>query len=82
MPRLRIEIAKAKCRSFGKCMSVAPEVFALDEARKASLRDPDGAPDETIVRAARSCPYRVITVVDDPTGEPIFPPARKIGPSS
>jgi ferredoxin len=77
MPRLRIEIAQAKCRGFGKCMSVAPEVFAFDVARKASLRDPAGAPEETILKAAKSCPYRVITVVDDETGEPLFPPARK-----
>ena len=80
--RLRIDISRNKCRSFGKCMSVAPEVFAFDEARKANLRDPAGAPEETILKAAKSCPYRVITVVDGETGEPIFPPARKTSPSS
>ena len=44
MPRLRIETAKAKCRSFGKCMNVAPEVFAFDADRKVSVIDPAGAP--------------------------------------
>jgi ferredoxin len=77
MPRLRIEIAKTKCRSFGKCMSVAPEVFAFDDERKVRVLDSAGAPGETVLKAAKSCPYRVISVVDGETGEPVFPPLRK-----
>jgi ferredoxin len=77
MPRLRIETAKAKCRSFGKCMNVAPEVFAFDADRKVSVIDPAGAPGETILKAAASCPYRVISVIDDESGTQLFPPVRK-----
>ena len=77
MPRLRIDISRTKCRSFGKCMNVAPEVFAFDAERKVSLVEGGAAPDETILKAAKSCPYRVIAVVDDETGEPVFPPVRK-----
>ena len=77
MPRLRIETAKAKCRSFGKCMNVAPAVFAFDTDRKVSVTDPAGAPGETILKAAASCPYRVISVIDDESGAQLFPPVRK-----
>ncbi len=31
-----------------------------------------------IIRAAKSCPYRVITVASDERGQ-IFPPVRKAG---
>ena len=77
MARLRIDITKSKCRSFGKCMSVAPEVFAFDAEKKVSLVEGASAPDETIAKAAKSCPYRVIALVDEDTGEQIFPPVRK-----
>jgi len=77
MTRLRIDISRTKCRSFGKCMSVAPEVFAFDAERKVRLVEGGTAPGETILKAAKSCPYRVIAVVDDETGQPVFPPVRK-----
>ena len=77
MARLRIEITKSKCRSFGKCMSVAPEVFASDDEKKVRAIEGGSAPDETIAKAAKSCPYRVIALVDEDTGEQVFPPVRK-----
>ena len=77
MPRLRIDVAKAKCRAFGQCMKVAPAVFAFDADRKVDVADAGAAPAELVVKAARSCPYRVITVFDDDTGAQLFPPPRK-----
>ena len=77
MARLRIEITKSKCRSFGKCMSVAPEVFAFDAEKKVSVVEGGTASEETIAKAAKSCPYRVIALVDEDTGEQVFPPVRK-----
>ena len=77
MARLRIDIAKSKCRAFGKCMSVAPEVFAFDEEKKVRVIEGASAPDEIVAKAAKSCPYRVITLVDQDTGEQVFPPVRK-----
>ncbi len=77
MARFRIEIARGKCRSFGKCMAAAPEIFAFDEERKVRLVDGGTAADETILKAAKSCPYRVIAIVDGDTGAPVFPPGRK-----
>ena len=77
MGRLRIEVAKSKCRSFGKCMSVAPDVFAADDEKKVRVIAGGSAPDETITKAAKSCPYRVIALIDEDTGEQVFPPVRK-----
>ena len=77
MGRLRIAVTKSKCRSFGKCMSVAPDVFAPDAEKKVRVVEGASAPDETITKAAKSCPYRVIALVDQETGEQVFPPLRK-----
>ena len=77
MARLRIDISRAKCRSFGKCMAVAPDVFAFDEEKKVRTIAGGAAPDEIVVKAAKSCPYRVIALVDEETGEQVFPPLRK-----
>jgi ferredoxin len=76
MTSARIDINKKKCQAFGNCFARAPAVFALGIDKKVELVDPSGAPDETILQAAKSCPYRAI-VVSNEQGEQIFPPPRK-----
>jgi ferredoxin len=78
--RLRIELNTDRCRSFAKCTTTAPAVFALDVGRKVVVIDPFGNDDDTIVKAAKSCPYKVITLIDEATGVPVYPPRRKLHP--
>jgi ferredoxin len=52
-------------------------VFQLDADEKSGVVDPGGAPDATILAAARSCPVKAITVVKEETGEQLFPPLKK-----
>lgn len=80
MTRLRIELNTDRCQAFAKCTTTAPAVFRLGANRKVMVVDVAGADNETIVRAARSCPYRVITLIDDASGAPVFPPGRKLRP--
>lgn len=80
MTRLRIELNKDRCQAFAKCTTTAPAVFQLGADRKVTVVDAAGADNETILRAARSCPYRVITLIDDASGAPVFPPGRKLRP--
>jgi len=75
MSSVRIEITKRKCQAYGNRVARAPLVFALGDDRKVELVNPEGASDEMIVQAAKSCPYRVIAVSDS-AGQPIFPPPR------
>lgn len=77
MRQIRIELNTAKCQSYGKCLALAPAVFAWDRARKVRINDANGAPDERIVKAAKNCPYRAIAVIDIASGEQIFPLRRK-----
>jgi ferredoxin len=76
MTSVRVEINTKKCQAFGNCIARAPAVFALGADRKATIVDPAGAADDTILQAAKSCPYRAIAVSNE-QGEQIFPPARK-----
>jgi ferredoxin len=73
---VRIDINKKKCQAFGNCIAREPAMFRLGVDKKAELIDPAGAPDESILQAAKSCPYRAITVSRE-HGEQIFPPPRK-----
>jgi ferredoxin len=76
MGPVRIEIIRQKCQAFGNCIARAPSVFALGDDRKVELLDPQGASEEVVLKAARSCPYRVIAISDS-DGRQIFPPIRK-----
>ena len=75
MERARIELDTAKCQSYGKCLSLAPNAFAWDRSRKVQLNDIGSASEALAVKVAKNCPYRAITVIDE-SGTPIFPLAR------
>jgi len=76
MAEYRIELTTAKCQSYGKCLALAPAVFAWDRGRKVRLADPGGAAAETVLKAAKLCPYRAITILDAASGEQVFPRPR------
>ena len=73
---LKITVNKTRCISSGDCVETAPAVFQLDADEKSDVIDATGAPDATIIAAARSCPVKAITVVND-AGEQLFPPPKK-----
>lgn len=63
--RIRIDVDRELCIGSGDCVDSAPDVFQLDDEGKAVVVDPDGAPVDDIVDAARNCPVTAISV----TGE-------------
>ena len=77
MAKLKTTVDKAKCISSGDCVETAPKVFAFDADGKSEVIDPAGAADRVIISAARSCPVKAITVVDEESGEQLFPPPKK-----
>ncbi|MEW6470808.1 MAG: ferredoxin [Actinomycetota bacterium] len=68
----RIYIDSDSCTVSGNCARGLPEVFAID-GDTAVVLDEDGAPDDQILAAARSCPWAAITVLDRDTGECLCP---------
>jgi ferredoxin len=77
MASLKITVNKTRCISSGDCVETAPAVFQLDADEKSDVIDAAGAPDATIIAAARACPVKAITVVNEATGEQLFPPPKK-----
>ncbi len=75
--RLDVRVAKDKCQGFGACDRVAPDLFALDASQRAEFRGAADSSPETILRAARSCPYKAIVVVDAATHEQLYPVKRR-----
>ena len=76
MAKLSITVNKTRCIGSGDCVETAPAVFQLDADGKSEVIDASGAGDAVIVSAARSCPVKAITVVDE-AGAQLFPPPKK-----
>jgi ferredoxin len=76
MAKLSITVNKVRCIGSGDCVETAPAVFQLDADGKSDVVNASGADDSVIVSAARSCPVKAITVVDE-AGVQLFPPPKK-----
>ena len=63
--RIHVEVDRDLCIGSGDCVATAPAVFELDDEGKAVVIDPDGAPTEEILDAARNCPVTAIFVAGE-----------------
>jgi ferredoxin len=64
-----IEVDEAACAAHGDCVDVAPDVFELgDFAQVVGTAD-----DEILLRAAEACPSTAIRVIDQRTGQQVYP---------
>jgi len=70
---MRIAIDTSKCQAYHRCTVVAPAVFGLNANSKAEVLNPHCSDDATVLKAAKSCPYRAITVTDEGTNEQLWP---------
>ncbi|MGE0442364.1 MAG: ferredoxin [Gemmatimonadales bacterium] len=72
-PALQITVDHHRCVGNGQCVSLAPAVFAHNEAVQSVVHDPSGAPEAVVLKAARFCPTGAIRVADA-AGRLLFPP--------
>ena len=72
-PKLRISVDLDLCVGNAMCETFAPKVFVLNDDRQSEVADAEGDTMENILEAAENCPVSAITVVDDETGETLFP---------
>jgi ferredoxin len=68
----KIYIDRDLCIGAASCIAIAPGVFELDAENKATVKDPKGADDDTIMLAAQSCPTKAIYLYDE-EGNQIYP---------
>jgi ferredoxin len=59
-----------ECSAHGDCVEILPEVFRLDGDVAVVI---GAAPAEKLLEAAESCPAVAISVIDEQTGETVFP---------
>lgn len=81
--RLSVSVDQGKCLGAMSCVSLAPSVFAIDTSqlgmsRRASeplgMRETEGEIDsETLIQAAKSCPYQAISLRDVRSGVDLAP---------
>jgi ferredoxin len=57
------------CAAHGDCAEIAPAVFRIDDVAVVIGTGPDAL----ILEAAEACPSVAITVIDDETGETVYP---------
>lgn len=69
---MKVRVDRDLCVGIGNCVAVAPAVFKLDAANKATIKDASGGSEEKIMSAAESCPVNAIIVEDD-WGNQVYP---------
>ena len=68
-----IRIERPLCTAVQRnCVLIAPGVFEMDAEDKAVVKDPQGAEEAQILRAALACQQRAVIVTED-DGTPIWP---------
>ena len=70
---MKIIVDRAKCAGHNNCVSIAPNVFDVDDQFRAIVLDPKGDSDEDILKAAKMCPKLAIILEDESNGARIFP---------
>lgn len=62
MPRLIID--RNKCKGYGVCVAICPQIFQLDSEQKAKIISEDYAGCD-YERAIASCPVQAISIEED-----------------
>ena len=63
---LTVRIDRDTCMANASCLSVAPEVFRLDDDRICAFADPAQAIDrERLIEACRLCPVDALILLDE-----------------
>lgn len=73
---MKVSIDRDRCTGVANCVAFAPTVFDLDDEDKAVILDPESVDDDTLVKAAESCPELAVIIEDD-NGRRIYPRPKK-----
>ena len=69
---MKIKIDRDLCTGIGNCIVIAPTALKLDQENKVTLLDAKSVDENTLMRAAESCPVNAITIEDD-QGNQLYP---------
>lgn len=68
-----VKVIREKCISAASCVAIAPGTFQLDEEGIAVILSETGDDPETQLLGAQSCPTAAIEIIDNETGEKVWP---------
>jgi len=71
--KYKIKVLRDVCISAASCVAVSPNMFQLDDEKKAVVQENGKDEEANILLAAQSCPTRAIVIVDTETGKQIWP---------
>ena len=63
------QVDEGICAAHGDCVEIAPAVFSLNDVAHVI----GTGPPDVILEAAQACPSVAITVIDEDTGEQVYP---------
>ena len=69
---MKVKIDRDLCIGISNCVAVAPKAFRLDKENKAIILDLSSVDDDTLMKAAESCPVNAIILEDD-EGRQLYP---------
>ena len=68
-----VKVIREKCIGAASCIAVAANTYKLDEENIAIVLGQKLDSDENLLLSAQSCPTAAIIVIDDETGEQVWP---------
>lgn len=71
--KYKVKVVRDGCIGAASCVAIAAQTFQLDNENKAVIQEGSQDPSETILMAAQSCPTKAIIVIDNETGEQVWP---------
>ena len=69
----KLVVDREICTGEAVCTGEAPNTFMLDEEHKAIVINPTGDDEDSIYEAAFRCPPQAIFIIDDETGDRVYP---------
>jgi ferredoxin len=69
---MKVKVDRELCSGVGNCVALAPEVFKLDQQKKAVVTDGSLVSEQMLWDAAQSCPENAIILEDD-DGRQLYP---------
>jgi ferredoxin len=73
MGKLKIVVDADTCIGDGICCDEAAQTFEMNDDNVAVVKQPTNDDRETILAAARSCPVDAIKVIDEDSGQQLYP---------